>query len=88
MQISDNIDELLEEWERIKHTPYTDVANKDEIMAFICWKMVIDEHAQGLRNARLTNNKDSEQAASDLFKDAYIRFSKDFVFKVLKNVSA
>ena len=85
MQVSTNVDDLLEEWEQLKHLKNPDAITKDEIMAYICWKMVIDQYAQGLRNARLTNNKDNEQESTRLFIDAYIRFSQDFVFKVLKN---
>ena len=80
-----NVDDLLEEWELLKQKHYPNLGDKDEVMAFVCWKMTIEDHAMRLRTARLINNKVIEQRSTDQFVDAYTRFSKEFIFKVLKN---
>lgn len=86
MQASiDNIDDLLEEWEQLKHKQYPNPSNKDEVMSFVCWKMTIDEYAKDLRTSRLENNKDKERKCTKNFINAYNSFSKDYVFKVLTN---
>jgi hypothetical protein len=85
MQVFTNVDTLLEEWELLKHQQYPNPANKDEVMAFICWKMTIDEHAKNLRTSRLENNKDKETVCTKKFIRAYNNFSKDYVYRVLKN---
>jgi hypothetical protein len=83
LALTNNVDELLEEWEHLKHRQYPNPSNKDQVMAFICWKMVIDDHARDLRTSRLENNKDKEFKCTKNFIDAYTEFSKDYVFKVL-----
>lgn len=85
MQALTNVDDLLEEWELLKHQHYPNPANKDEVMAFICWKMVIDQHAKNLRTSRLENNKDKETTCAKNFIKAYNSFSKEYIYRVLKN---
>ena len=85
MQALTNVDELLEEWELLKHKQYPNPSNKDEVMSFVCWKMTIDDYAKELRTSRLENNKLKEDNCTSNFIKAYNQFSKDYIFKVLTN---
>ena len=85
--LTDNIDDLLEEWEEIKHRPMHNrsVADDDSRLKFVLQKFEIIEYSQKLRHARLVNNVKDEEKYAEKFVTAYTNFSKNYVFGILKN---
>jgi len=85
MQVSDSIDDLLEEWEYIKRKRLPYASGIEDLSDYIRSKAEIEGYAHSIRNARLTNDQQTEQLSKDLFITLYLQFRQDFVFKVLKN---
>ena len=87
MQQSINpVDELLEQWEEMKYcsshiTPTDDI----DILDYMRRKGQLMAYSQELRYARLQNNTEVEAEYTTKFVEAYTNFSKDFIFRVLKN---
>jgi hypothetical protein len=85
MQVSDSIDDLLEEWEYIKRKRLPYASGIEDLSDYIRSKTEIEGYAHSIRNSRLTNDQQTEQTSIELFTTAYLQFRQDFVFKVLKN---
>ena len=87
MQQSINpVDELLEQWEEVKYlsshiTPTDDI----DILDYMHRKSQLMHYSQELRYARLSNNIIDEADYTAKFIEAYTNFSRDFIFRILKN---
>lgn len=84
-QSTNNVDELLEQWEKLKNVSAPRNDSMVEVITHACVLNQIESYAHSLRNSRLTNNKQDELAYTAKFVELYYDFSKDYVFKVLKN---
>ncbi len=86
MQASDNVDELLAQWEEIKYrSSHIGPNDNIDIFNYMQRKSQLMQYSQELRYARLQNNTKVEAEYTEKFIEAYTNFSKDFVFRVLKN---
>lgn len=80
-----SIDELLEEWERIKQLGCPTGDDVGDVSKYTQAKSRVDNVAQEIRNSRLTNNKEQEMRSVAKFIEIYFDFNKDFVYRTLKN---
>ena len=86
MQALTNVDELLAQWEEIKYCSSHIGPDDDiDILDYMHRKGQLMEYSQELRYARLQNNTKVEAEYTAKFIEAYTNFSKDFIFRVLKN---
>jgi hypothetical protein len=87
MQAStNNVDDLLEEWEEIKYVSSHISPDDDiDILDYMQRKSQLMHYSQELRYARLVNNTKDEAEYAAKFIEAYTSFSRDFIFRVLKN---
>lgn len=85
--LTNSIDDLLEEWEEIKHKLRSNhsLLDNDARLKFVMKKFELMEYSQKLRQARLVNNVKDEAEYAEKFVTAYTAFSKDYVFGILKN---
>lgn len=79
-----SIDELLEEWERIKQLGCPTAEDINDVSKYAQAKNRVDELAQQIRNSRLTNDKLQEFSCTSKFVETYYDFNKDFVYRSLK----
>lgn len=86
-QLINNVDDLLEEWEEIKYVSshISPDDNIDDIMDYMQRTCQLMHYSQELRYARLVNNAADEAEYTAKFIEAYTNFSKDFIFRILKN---
>lgn len=80
-----SIDELLEEWERIKQLGCPTAIDINDVSKYTQAKSRVDELAQQVRTCRLTNDKLQEMTSTKKFIETYYDFNKDFVYRSLKN---
>jgi len=91
MQISDNINDMLEQWENVRHRPCPSSDNNDNLTGlenlnqYMSAKRVVDKLANLIRLSRLENNKKDEEVYSKQFLVLYNLFDKDFMYRILKN---
>ena len=85
-QLTNPVDELLEQWEEIKHISSHITSTDDtDILDYMRRKAQLMTYSQELRYARLMNNTKVEADYTIKFIEAYNAFSKDFIFRILKN---
>lgn len=85
MQQSNNVDDLLEQWEQVKNTPIPTPCSLTEALEFTRLKNTISDLSRQIRNSRLENDTHAEEYYLKYFNELYDSFSKDFVYRVLKN---
>lgn len=84
--LSSNVDELLEQWEEVKYISSHITSSDDtNILDYMRRKAQLMTYSQELRYARLSNDTAAEEEYTAKFIEAYTTFSKDFIFRVLKN---
>jgi hypothetical protein len=80
------VDELLEQWEEMKYCSSHIGPNDDiDILDYMRRKGQLMAYSMELRYARLSNNNIVEAEYTEKFVEAYTNFSRDFIFRVLKN---
>jgi hypothetical protein len=85
-QLINNVDELLAQWEEIKYVSSHIGPNDNiDILDYMNRKGQLIHYSQELRFARLSNNTIDEADYTAKFIEAYTTFSKDFIFRILKN---
>ena len=85
-QLTNPVDELLEQWEEVKYLSSHITSSDDiDILDYMRRKGQLMAYSQELRYARLSNNTEVEAEYTTKFVEAYTNFSKDFIFRVLKN---
>ena len=85
-QLTNNVDELLEQWEEMKYCSSHITPNYDlDILDYMNRKGQLMHYSQELRYARLSNNIIDEADYTAKFIEAYTNFSRDFIFRILKN---
>jgi hypothetical protein len=88
-QLTNPVDELLAQWEEIKYVSSHIGPNDDiDILDYMNRKGELMAYSQELRYARLSNNAADEAEYTAKFIEAYTTFSKDFIFRILKNGKA
>jgi len=80
-----SINELLESWEQIKNKSCPTALNIADASGYLRAMDKVDQLAQEVRNCRLINDRVGEMRNTAKFIEAYYDFSKDFVFRTLKN---
>jgi hypothetical protein len=86
MQALTNVDELLAQWEEVKYlSSHISPTDDIDILDYMQRKGQLMNYSQELRYARLVNNTKDEAEYTTKFIEAYTSFSKDFIFRVLKN---
>ena len=86
IQLTNPVDELLEQWEEIKYISSHITSTDDtDILDYMRRKAQLVHYSQELRFARLSNNTIDEADYTAKFIEAYTTFSKDFIFRILKN---
>lgn len=83
--IHNDVDLLLEKWERLKLSPLPLPLSLDESLRCTHLKDTITELSHNLRLSRLENNTTDEEFYAEHFCDLYEAYEKDFVFNTLKN---
>jgi len=85
-QLTNNVDELLEQWEEVKYlSSHIGPNDSIDILDYMHRKGQLMHYSQELRYARLSNDTASEAEYTAKFIEAYTSFSKDFIFRILKN---
>lgn len=85
-QLTNPVDELLEQWEEVKYlSSHITSADDIGILDYMRRKAQLMSYSQELRYARLQNNTVVEAEYTAKFIEAYTSFSKDFIFRILKN---
>ena len=85
-QLTNNVDELLEQWEQVKYlSSHISSTDDTDILDYMRRKAQLMTYSQELRYARLMNNTKVEADYTIKFIEAYNAFSKDFIFRILKN---
>ena len=85
-QLTNNVDELLEQWEQVKYlSSHISSTDDTDILDYMRRKAQLMHYSQELRFARLSNNTIDEADYTTKFIEAYTTFSKDFIFRILKN---
>ena len=88
--LTNNIDEdvngMLETWEILKHKSCPKSDSMIEAIVHESAKNQVDCYAQDLRNSRLENNIENEILFTSKFIETYLDFSRDYVFRTLKNI--
>lgn len=85
MQVLDNPDNLLDSWETIKDAALPLPCTLDEALEFSRQKALLSALSRQVRNSRLENDIITEESCLTQFCAVYERFSKEYVYKVLKN---
>ena len=85
MQLLVDIDNELLQWEKLKNTPMPIPTTLTEALEFTALKSTISDLSHRIRNSRLENNSEAEELYATHFTTCYTKFTKDYVFKVLKN---
>ena len=85
MQPLINIDELLEQWDEVKTISCPRSSSMVDVIIHECAKNEVDCLAQDVRIRRLENKKSTKSRHIEEFVNAYYAFTKQFVFKILKN---
>ena len=86
MQVLTNVDEMLAQWEEVKYlSSHISPTDDIDILDYMQRKGQLMHYSQELRYARLVNNTKNEDEYTTKFIEAYTSFSKDFIFRVLKN---
>ena len=80
-----SINELLEEWEQIKQLGCPTAVDIIDVSEYAHAKSLVDALAQEIRNSRLLNDQSKEVRSTTKFIEAYCDFSRDFLFRTLKN---
>lgn len=83
--IHDEVNTLLENWEKLKNLPLPVLLSLDEALRYTHLKDTITELSHNLRLSRLENNTDDEEFYAKHFYELYTVYEKDYVFNVLKN---
>jgi hypothetical protein len=83
--VNSEIHELLLQWESIRHISCPTGDSMHEAIVHECAKNLVDSYAQDLRTSRLENNSLNEVHYTAKFVESYYNFTKDFVFRILKN---
>jgi hypothetical protein len=85
-QLTNTVDELLEQWEEIKYcSSHIKPTDDTDILDYMRRKAQLMGYSQELRYARLQNNTKVEAEYTEKFIAAYTTFSRDFIFRILKN---
>lgn len=85
-QLINNVDDLLEQWEEVKYlSSHIGPNDNIDILDYMNRKGQLIHYSQELRYARLSNNIIDEAEYTTKFVEAYTNFSKDFIFRILKN---
>jgi hypothetical protein len=85
-QLTNPVDELLEQWEEMKYcSSHIGPTDDTDILDYMRRKSQLMHYSQELRFARLSNNTIDEADYTAKFIEAYTTFSKDFIFRILKN---
>lgn len=85
-QLTNPVDELLEQWEEIKYlSSHIGPNDNIDILDYMHRKGQLMQYSQELRYARLSNNIIDEADYTAKFIEAYTNFSRDFIFRILKN---
>jgi hypothetical protein len=85
-QLINNVDDLLEQWEEVKYlSSHIGPNDNIDILDYMNRKGQLIHYSQELRYARLSNNIIDEAEYTTKFVEAYTTFSKDFIFRILKN---
>jgi hypothetical protein len=85
MQLLVNIDDELLQWEKLKNTPIPIPTTLTEALEFTALKDAVSLLSHQIRNSRLENNSEAEEYYVTHFATCYDKFTKEYVFKVLKN---
>ena len=85
MQPLTNVDEMLEQWEQIKKLSCPRGDGFYDVIVHECAKNDVEAYAQQIRKSRLVNDIKVEEEACIKFEELYLEFTKNFVFRVLKN---
>ena len=80
-----SIDDLLEEWEKVKKFNNFKNETLSEAIDYECEKNLIETWASDIRQSRFENNQTAEKKYIEKFVENYEKFNKKFVYKVLKN---
>lgn len=84
-EIDEDVNGMLETWEILKHKSCPRGDSMLEAIVHESAKNQVDCYAQDLRNSRLENNIDNEIQFTSKFIETYLGFSRDYVFRTLKN---
>ena len=85
-QLTNSVDELLEQWEEVKYlSSHIGPHDNIDILDYMQRKSQLMHYSQELRYARLSNDAIGEAEYTAKFIEAYTNFSKDFIFRILKN---
>jgi len=86
MQMLDNnLDDLLEAWENIKDLPIPVPCTLNEALEFTDLKQTLTTLSHKIRNSRLENDIFTEEICLEQFCNVYNTFSKEYVYRILKN---
>jgi hypothetical protein len=85
MQLLVDIDDELLQWEKLKNTPIPIPTTLTEALEFTALKDAVSHLSHQIRNSRLENNSEAEEFYTTHFATCYDKFTKEYVFKVLKN---
>lgn len=85
MQQTDNIDKLLEEWDRVAQIPCLSKDSVDEVIDHESLKCTIDLYAREVKRCRLINDDQLEQYYTQCFMEAYDDFHKTFFYRIMKH---
>lgn len=84
--LTNPVDELLVQWEEVKYlSSHIGPSDNIDILDYMHRKSELMHYSQELRYARLSNDSIGEAEYTAKFIEAYTNFSKDFIFRVLKN---
>lgn len=86
MHLLANVDKLLEEWNRIRDVSVPVSITAEEAIKFANVKDHISILVNALQVSRLQNDSKAEQFYSQQFSESYKNFTKEYIFKVLRNV--
>lgn len=83
MQQSINLNDLLEQWEKIKNCSVPTPCTLNEALEFTRYKIELNKLADHIRSDRFNSSislKDAQQ-----FVSLYDSFSREYVYRILKN---
>ena len=87
MHQSDNIDTLLEEWNKIKDCVIPTPTTAEEAIRFTNSKDMIASTVHSLQISKLQNDATAEQFWKQNFCNIYNQFTKEYTFRILKSGS-
>lgn len=85
MQQLTEANDLLDEWELYKDHPIPIPCTLTEALEFTKTKAKLNSLSHQIRNCRLENNDKDELIYLNEFCQIYEVFSKDYVYRILKN---